>query len=67
MAGVAAGPNSISGMLNDPKLTSVLANVMLLNGVVDTIPANTNVLVSNVALFVLTLPTDAVSVKVPEF
>ena len=67
MAGVAAGPNSISGMLNDPKLTLVLANVTLLNGVVDTIPSNTNVLVSNVALFVLTLPTDAVSVKVPEF
>jgi hypothetical protein len=50
-------------MLNDPRLTSVLANVTLLNGVVDTIPSNTNVLVSKVALFVVTLPTDAVELS----
>lgn len=66
-SGVATGPNSISGMLNDPMLTLVLANVTLLNGVVDTIPSNTNELVSNAMLSVLTLPTDAVSIKVPEF
>src|SRR5690242_15985286 len=36
------GPNSISGMLNDPRLMLVLANVTLVNGVVDTIPSNTN-------------------------
>ena len=62
-SGVATGPNSISGMLNDPMLTLVLANVTLLNGVVDTIPSNTNELVSNAMLSVLTLPTDAVSIK----
>ena len=68
-SGTAVCAISISGMLKEavPLPPLLLKIVAVRNGVVEMRPANTNVLVSYVALPVLASPTGVVIPNVPEF